>query len=158
MESLTIKIDCQECGGEGTVEVGPVCFKPASMCCGGCYQTHKCEDCDGVGYKEVESSDVDLYDLVERYIKDYSRMAWSDCKLTMDDDYEFVTLRYQYWKQLTDEQIKSINLPEGVKIVLDTYVDDDGETEDGRTIYRYLYSYKISFENGNVEANNQESN
>ncbi len=34
---------CQECYGEGYVEVGPICSKPASMCCGGCYQRVECE-------------------------------------------------------------------------------------------------------------------
>jgi hypothetical protein len=36
---------CQDCFGEGFIEVGPMCSKPASMCCGGCYTKIECE-CD----------------------------------------------------------------------------------------------------------------
>lgn len=34
---------CEDCNGEGYTEYGPVCSKPASMCCGGCYQKIECE-------------------------------------------------------------------------------------------------------------------
>jgi hypothetical protein len=158
MTNITIKLDCPECGGEGRIEVGPICGKPASMCCGGCYETHECEECDGYGCKEVESGDIDLFELVERYIKDYSRMSWTDCKLTLDDEGDFVTLRYLDFKQLTEQQIKSMNLPDGVMVTLNTSVIDNGVTEDGRSIYRYLYEYKINFEDGNLETSNQGAN
>jgi len=34
---------CLNCGGDGFIEVGPTCSKPASMCCGGCYKKIECE-------------------------------------------------------------------------------------------------------------------
>lgn len=37
--------ECETCGGEGTIEVGPDCNKPPSECCGGCYRTEGCPDC-----------------------------------------------------------------------------------------------------------------
>lgn len=157
MTEMNIRLDCPECGGEGKVEVGPTCYKPMSMCCGGCYETHECEECGGDGYKDVAASDIDLYELVERYIKDYSRMAWSDCKLTLDDEDYFVTLRYLDFKQLTEQQIKSMNLPDGIKVELLVNVNDENKAEDGRTIFRYLYEYKIKFEDGNLETGNSEA-
>lgn len=41
--------ECDECYGSGSYEVGPLCTKPASMCCGGCYVTVTCDKCDGKG-------------------------------------------------------------------------------------------------------------
>lgn len=58
---MTKMIICTECDGEGTVEIGPTCWKPASMCCGGCYETHRCEECDGTGKIETEC-DEEVYD------------------------------------------------------------------------------------------------
>jgi hypothetical protein len=43
---------CEECSGQGYVEIGPDCDRPASMCCGGCYKKVKCETCKGKGYEE----------------------------------------------------------------------------------------------------------
>lgn len=43
------EIDCPECEGEGTYEDGPICTRPASQCCGGCYETRVCEKCNGRG-------------------------------------------------------------------------------------------------------------
>lgn len=45
----TLTLDCRECGGTGTELVGPICWKPASDCCGGCYQEENCVYCDGDG-------------------------------------------------------------------------------------------------------------
>ena len=43
-------LECFECGGTGYVDsTYPVCFKPASECCGGCYENVECEYCDGCG-------------------------------------------------------------------------------------------------------------
>lgn len=46
--ALEITVDCPHCDN-GKIEVGPTCFKPASECCGGCYETETCEECDGDG-------------------------------------------------------------------------------------------------------------
>jgi hypothetical protein len=46
---LSVIIECQECEGTGIQEVGPICYKPASMCCGGCYQEVDCYLCNGNG-------------------------------------------------------------------------------------------------------------
>jgi hypothetical protein len=52
-----IKIDCEECYGNGTYDVGPECYQPASSCCGGCYKTYQCEDCDGNGYVWIDEDE-----------------------------------------------------------------------------------------------------
>lgn len=46
-QNLLIEVDvpCKECGGDGYLDVGPECDRPASMCCGGCYTTQVCEHC-----------------------------------------------------------------------------------------------------------------
>lgn len=44
-----VTTNCIECDGDGSYEVGPQCDKPASMCCGGCYVTERCEYCSGSG-------------------------------------------------------------------------------------------------------------
>lgn len=43
------EIECFECYGDGEYEYGPVCYKSAANCCGGCYEVRKCEKCDGIG-------------------------------------------------------------------------------------------------------------
>lgn len=45
---------CEECDGDGYLEVGPQCMKPASECCGGCYVKVECEECNGKGETEHE--------------------------------------------------------------------------------------------------------
>jgi hypothetical protein len=51
--------ECSECYGDGTVEVGPVCSMPASMCCGGCTEIYQCETCKGSGYEEYEDEETE---------------------------------------------------------------------------------------------------
>jgi hypothetical protein len=36
----------------------------------------------------------------------------------------------------------------------DVYVDDDGDADDGRPMYRYLHSYEIKFKDGKLETTN----
>jgi len=40
---------CLDCQGEGRVEYLKDCGRSASDCCGGCFQTEKCETCYGYG-------------------------------------------------------------------------------------------------------------
>ena len=40
---------CKGCDGSGKQEIGPKCDKPASMCCGGCYEEFECDICEGAG-------------------------------------------------------------------------------------------------------------
>ena len=47
-------IECTGCNGDGTYEDGPDCSRPVSDCCGGCFQTKVCDDCDGSGELEVD--------------------------------------------------------------------------------------------------------
>lgn len=63
--ALTIMVHCKQCSGEGFQEVGPVCFKPASMCCGGCYEKHKCEHCGGSGEHEIDFTYTELKEYLE---------------------------------------------------------------------------------------------
>ena len=59
--------ECPECNGEGTIEYGPICYKPASMCCGGCYQETTCEVCSGDGIMELDNPHLwRLYDILMR--------------------------------------------------------------------------------------------
>ena len=51
--------ECSECYGEGTIESGPECSMPASMCCGGCTVIYQCETCKGTGYEEYEDEEYE---------------------------------------------------------------------------------------------------
>jgi len=55
-------MECKECYGEGTVNIGPSCSSPASMCCGGCYETVTCEECKGYGVVEDEEEEEDDFE------------------------------------------------------------------------------------------------
>jgi len=50
---------CENCEGEGTIDVfaGWSCMKSIDNCCGGCYDTIECDECNGSG--EVEADDDD---------------------------------------------------------------------------------------------------
>ena len=47
------QIPCNICEGTGDTEVGPICWKPASECCGGCYETIACTSCEQTGYISI---------------------------------------------------------------------------------------------------------
>jgi hypothetical protein len=55
-------VECRECEGEGIVEVGPHCFKPASDCCGGCYKEVACNVCRGTGNITIDEDDDEMSD------------------------------------------------------------------------------------------------
>lgn len=64
-------IECFECDGYGEVDGAlPECSKPASECCGGCYQTYVCKLCKGTGelYAEDEET-IDYMLMIEAYEK-----------------------------------------------------------------------------------------
>jgi hypothetical protein len=48
--------ECERCDGEGTVYVMN-CFNNSSECCGGCYKSETCEDCNGSGEIEEEEEE-----------------------------------------------------------------------------------------------------
>lgn len=48
MQDPECEIECENCD-EGKEEYFAGCSKPASMCCGGCYEYRQCEDCNGSG-------------------------------------------------------------------------------------------------------------
>lgn len=56
-----------------------------------------------------------------------------------------LTLRYGYWKWLPENKGAELieALGDAYTVTPDTYVDDDGEDDEGRTMYRYLHSYII---------------
>lgn len=60
-------IDCQECEGTGSVLVGPICFKPASECCGGCFEELSCNICDGYGTVDTIELNEDLHKAAKIY-------------------------------------------------------------------------------------------
>jgi|3_EtaG_2_1085321.scaffolds.fasta_scaffold386544_2 DnaJ-class molecular chaperone len=49
---------CDECWGEGTIDVGPICFRPMSECCGGCFEEETCPKCNGTGINNEEYEEV----------------------------------------------------------------------------------------------------
>jgi hypothetical protein len=59
--ALEITVDCPHCDN-GQIEIGPTCFKPPSECCGGCYDTGTCEECNGDGELTVI---LDKYKIIE---------------------------------------------------------------------------------------------
>ena len=56
-----VKIECSDCSGEGFEDIIGDCDLPASMCCGGCVKTYKCEECDGNGFIYVDEDEIDEY-------------------------------------------------------------------------------------------------
>ena len=80
--------ECNECYGAGTYEMGPECDKPASMCCGGCYVTVKCDRCNGSGKViEYPFEEGDTYytiedeDIVESCWDEQSEELYSESKM-----------------------------------------------------------------------------
>jgi hypothetical protein len=49
--------DCDECYGEGFVEVMN-CHDQSNECCGGCYKEIQCDQCNGTGTVEKSISDI----------------------------------------------------------------------------------------------------
>tara|TARA_R110002167_G_scaffold16991_1_gene65653 strand:- start:142 stop:534 length:393 start_codon:yes stop_codon:yes gene_type:complete len=49
--------DCDECYGEGFVEVMN-CHDQSNECCGGCYKEIECDQCNGTGTVEKSISDI----------------------------------------------------------------------------------------------------
>lgn len=76
--------------------------------------------------------------LIEQSIKDQliqNGLTEKEIQFRGEPDRRYI--RYAYWKQLTESQIKGLNLIE------DIYEDDDGDDDRGRPIIRTLYSYII---------------
>ncbi|MHC4715131.1 MAG: hypothetical protein ACYTAN_17985 [Planctomycetota bacterium] len=53
-------LQCFNCYGEGAVEEGIFCIRPASNCCGGCMSYAECNVCSGTG--ELEALDDEMVD------------------------------------------------------------------------------------------------
>ncbi len=50
-----------------------------------------------------------------------------------------------YWRdELKSYEIELIQARTGMRVIEDLYIDDDGEDEEGRTISRYIYSYRLA--------------
>jgi len=60
--------ECENCGGSGMVESGPFCFKPSSVCCGGCTELEACEECEGRGEVEAEPEELSKSNELLAYI------------------------------------------------------------------------------------------
>ena len=121
----TLEIKCKDCDGEGTYEYGPVCSKPASMCCGGCFETMKCEECSG-GFITTDLSDIELDELVKDCVIE-SGLKEDDLKIAINDDCDIVNLIYKENIKLNDKQMEYIKeeLPDELEICL----LDDGSYE-----------------------------
>lgn len=60
-------MECKECFGSGTYEIGPNCSIPASSCCGGCYETIKCETCNGTG--KIEDMETPIDEIYKMWVR-----------------------------------------------------------------------------------------
>lgn len=60
-------MECKECFGSGTYEVGPNCSMPASSCCGGCYETVRCETCNGTG--KIEDMETPIDEIYKMWVR-----------------------------------------------------------------------------------------
>lgn len=52
-----IECDCDECDGEGFVEVMD-CHDQSNECCGGCFKSVECDECNGSGTVEKQIDDI----------------------------------------------------------------------------------------------------
>ena len=75
-----------------------------------------------------------------------------DFKMTSENK---CTLRYGYWKTMPEDLLMNLHKElSTMDIEHDVYVDDDGDADDGRPMYRYLHSYEIKFKDGKLETTN----
>jgi hypothetical protein len=58
---------CSNCDGVGTVEIMN-CHDYSNECCGGCYITMMCDDCQGTGNVYSEDEDPEEEDLKNLWI------------------------------------------------------------------------------------------
>lgn len=66
MKQIEREVKCPECNGLGHYQsTYQVCDKPASMCCGGCYSTVDCEDCNGYGVVTQTGTEYTEQELME---------------------------------------------------------------------------------------------
>ena len=61
-----VKIECQECSGSGELDKLRCSSMLSSDCCGGCYTTEDCSECNGQGHtikflKEVDGEEFELW-------------------------------------------------------------------------------------------------
>lgn len=71
---------CEECNGNGYYEVFAGCNVPQSDCCGGCYASYDCEECDseGIVYDDLQER-IQIrknYKECETDIKRFRRSCW----------------------------------------------------------------------------------
>jgi hypothetical protein len=97
------RIDCNRCYGEGILERGPFCFKPASDCCGGCYEETVCELCEGEGYLEPAEDDYEgmrAYNLYQETI----------CRIKHPSELFMFEKRLKFLSELLNQHLESIRL------------------------------------------------
>ena len=76
------EISCRTCEGSGETEYGPICYQPASMCCGGCFEIVSCNVCQGSGIITIEDEyEVRAFKLLTKLMYAQSRLELQD-KLT----------------------------------------------------------------------------
>ena len=104
--TLQEPVECQTCYGEGTVEVGPICSKPASECCGGCYETQSCYVCEGTRVIWIDEEDEEMLDkaLMLHSVR-YRLRAFKDLQIGVD--LESAKMGTQ---EFTDNMIERIDL------------------------------------------------
>lgn len=76
-EKVYISIECEECDGEGIIEIGPECSRPASLCCGGCYREERCEECNGEGKIEAELDSDEVQEIIESILMEGASIQYS---------------------------------------------------------------------------------
>jgi hypothetical protein len=104
--TLQEHVICTECYGEGVVEVGPHCYRPASECCGGCYQTQTCYVCDGDKHITIDEDDEDMLDkAMMLHSVRYRLRRFTDLKIAIDHESTIMGTR-----EHTDNMIERIDL------------------------------------------------
>jgi hypothetical protein len=88
----TIELECRECQGQGYDDVFVGCFKPTSMCCGGCTERIKCVECEGEGSIKVEAHDDDMDRMIYLLEYFYKNNAQHHSKIINNLEKELIAL------------------------------------------------------------------
>jgi len=86
---------CSECYGNGYVDVGPECDKPASMCCGGCYRKEKCDNCNGTGKEKDTDTTFIVFGEEAVRLFEQGESAASVRQAYEDGDIRYDTFKYK---------------------------------------------------------------
>lgn len=134
-------IECFECGGDGTYySTYPNCSKPATECCGGCYDLLECDYCEGTG--EIHPINDEMQDEI-MMLNSYEKMLKSlkelkhELKMIENESSEdaIATMElcfssnYQNDLKSLDDQINRIDIHRGI---LENSISNEIDRYNGR--------------------------